>query len=123
MCSSISVLFALEIVLALRRLVDSEMVRSGCNLLPTDVYLIDISLHNSVINQVYGNGDLHPSEWESFCQCMDSGISPWFSLKPSIDNNELFEEINALFTQIQCFLAKVPEVDHGFHPIVDEEAR
>lgn len=74
---------------------------------------------------MYGNGDLHPTEWESFRKALDVGISPWLdaSKLENEDTDELSHEISALFTQIRCFLAKVPEMENGFHPIVDEDAR
>eukprot|EP00804_Cyclotella_cryptica_P007102 CCRYP_014537-RE/>CCRYP_014537-RE protein AED:0.03 eAED:0.03 QI:291/1/1/1/0.9/0.81/11/143/2162 len=96
--NDLAIAFALEIVLAVRRLVDSEMV--------------------------YGSGDLCPTEWESFIQALDIGISPWFRSKSSPSNNcELFDEISALFTQIQRFLLKAPDMEYGLHPIVDDDSR
>lgn len=52
------------------------------------------------------------------------GISPWLCSKTSLEgHDELLEEMSSLFVQLQSFLHKVPEICHGFHPIVDEEAR
>lgn len=72
---------------------------------------------------MYGNGDLHPTEWESFINALDVGISPWFDDISGENSEELLEEIDALFIQIQCFLTKVPQVYNGIHPIVDEDAQ
>lgn len=73
---------------------------------------------------MYGSGDLCPPEWESFIRALDIGISPWFRTKSNPSNNsELLDEISALFTQIQRFLLKAPDIDYGLHPIVDDESR
>lgn len=73
---------------------------------------------------MYGSGDLCPTEWESFIRVLDIGITPLFRAKSSPSNNtDLFNEIRALFTQIQRFLLKAPEMEYGLHPIVDDESR
>ena len=79
--------------------------------------------HKLKYKQIYGNGvNLHPTEYESFINSLDVGISPWFSVQLDAENRgELFHEISVLFAQIKSFLAKVPEI--GFHPIIDEDAR
>lgn len=92
-----SIGFSVEIILALRRLIDSELV--------------------------YGNGDLVPTEWEALIRAIDQGILPLLANKSSATRDtDLLDEIYALFTQIQRFLIKVPE-EYGLHPIVDYEAR
>ncbi|KAL7543186.1 hypothetical protein ACHAXR_012599 [Thalassiosira sp. AJA248-18] len=88
-----------EIILALQRLVDSEMV--------------------------YGTGDLCATEWESFVRAIDIGISPW--LVPRKNGSPLVQEIRseavAIFSQITNFLAKCSQNEYGFHLIVDDDAR
>jgi hypothetical protein len=70
---------------------------------------------------VYGNGDLHGNEWESFINAINIGIYPWLDKKSvQVDTDELLLEIGALFTQMQYFFAKIPDIDTGF---IDEDAR
>ena len=103
----------LEVALALRRLVDSEMV--------------------------YGTGDLSPKEWESLISALDVGLSPWL-VYPSVleeqssinavkENGhylqqEIYSEVMAIFSQVRSFLTKCSRPEYcGFHLIVDEECR
>jgi len=103
----------LEIVLALRRLIDSEMV--------------------------YGNGDLCPNEWMSLIKALDVGLSPWLMYPAifdeqfkagkiqNIDQNlqqEIFAEVMILFSQVQGFLLKCSQSKlRPFHHIADDECR
>jgi len=88
----------LEIVLALRRLVDSEMV--------------------------YGSGDLCPTEWEAFTKAIDFGLAPWLLYRGEDPLQlEIYDEISAIFFQLQSFLLKCSQIEVGFHQIVDSDAR
>ncbi len=88
----------LEIVLALRRLVDSEIV--------------------------YGSGDLCPTEWEALTKAIDIGLSPWLLYQGEDPLQlEIYDEISSMFFQLQSFLLKCSQIDVGFHQIVDNEAR
>lgn len=88
----------LEIVLSLRRLVDSEMV--------------------------YGTGDLCPTEWEAFTRAIDFGLAPWLLYQGEDPLQlEICDEISAIFFQLQSFLLKCSQVEVGFHQIVDNDAR
>ncbi|KAL7436370.1 hypothetical protein ACHAXM_005149 [Skeletonema potamos] len=88
----------LEIVLALRRLVDSEMV--------------------------YGSGELCPTEWEAFTKAIDFGLAPWLLYQGEDPLQlEIYDEISAIFFQLQSFLLKCSQTEVGFHQIVDSDAR
>eukprot|EP00984_Skeletonema_dohrnii_P019310 scaffold9198_cov137-Skeletonema_dohrnii-CCMP3373.AAC.3 len=88
----------LEIVLAFRRLVDSEMV--------------------------YGSGDLCPTEWEAFTKAIDFGLAPWLLYQGEDPLQlEIYDEISAIFFQLQSFLLKCSQIEVGFHQIVDNDAR
>ena len=98
MCGDKLYVIVLEIVLALRRLVDSEMV--------------------------YGSGDLCPTEWESFTKTIDDGLTPWLLYEGNDPLQlEICDEISAIFFQLQSFLLKCSQIEVGFHQIVDNEAR
>lgn len=90
----------LEIILALERLVDSEMMHgSGCELCAT--------------------------EWESFVRAIDIGISPWlaYGVRGGDIVEEILVETYTIFAQLTSFLGKCSQVETGFHEIVDDDAR
>lgn len=101
-CSNPFLAVVLEIVLALQRLVDSEMVYA-------DKF-----------------GNLSASEWESFIKAIDIGISPWLVSRgngsPSLAQ-EIRIEAMAIFSQLTSFLGKCADFECGFHPIDDDDAR
>lgn len=88
----------LEIVLALRRLVDSEMV--------------------------YGSGDLCSTEWEALTKAIDFGLSPWLLYQGEDPLKlEIYDEIVSILFQLQSFLLKCTQIEVGFHQIIDADAR
>ncbi len=108
-----SLVIVLEIVLALRRLVDGELV--------------------------YGNGDLCRNEWMSLIKALDVGLSPWLVYPTVFDERckagkiqnskqhlqqEIFAEVMILFSQVQGFLLKCAQSKlRPVHHIADDECR
>jgi hypothetical protein len=123
----------LEVVLALQRLVDSEMV--SCNrcyregmieLTPIFRVITSTSFCFDIVRpQVFGSGDLCATEWESFVRAFDIGISPWLIQRgngSALAHDIRFEAIS-ICSRLSAFLEKCCSESTSGHPLVDDDAR
>lgn len=109
-----------EIVLAMQRLFQNEMVSKGFqHSIPSALHVLMYIIFRSP-NQ----SNLCPTEWESVVRSIDVGVSPWLLRRDGSlpVANEIRAEAMALFSQITSFLLSASNTI-GFHPIVDDDSR